>query len=113
MTTLTKEKIEKKINEVPFDSVEGIIGELAGRAGRHGLVHRELRSFTEFIALMIWGKKEDYVDKWCPLNWEFKEDYDDFYPYDDELDDEYALYRWACVYYIHETEYVEFDDEEL
>lgn len=113
MVTLTKEEIDQQIKEVPFNSVEEIIGELAKDAGRHGLVHRELRSFSAFIVYMIWAEKEDYEDKYCPFSFEFKESYVNFYPYGERtLDDDEALYRWACLYYIHETEYADWSDDD-
>ena len=109
--SLSKEEINKKLDSVPYGHVEDIIGELAGEGGRSCLVHRELRSFAVFISWFIWGKKED-SDEWCPYNWDFKEDYgENFYAYPDGCDDAQGLYRWACLYYIHETEYVEYDVE--
>lgn len=108
---LSIEEINRKLDEIKFENVESIIGELAAENGRAGLVHRELRDFNFFIAWFIWGKKgDDYEDLY---DWDFKEDYDEFYAYlGDYLDDADALYRWACLYYIHETQYCEWDDAE-
>lgn len=109
---LSKEEIDNKLQDVPFESVEEILGELACEGGRHCLVHRELRSFTFFVGWFIWGKEEEYVDKWCPWNWDFKKEYgENFYAYTEAMDDAEGLYRWACLYWIHENEYVDYGDD--
>ena len=104
---LSKQIIEEKIRNVPYNHVEDIISEISYNNGRGGLVHRELNDFNNFVDWFIWGKKEQYTDNgwYCPYNWKFK---DDFYEnFDNNGDNKEDLIRWCCLYWIHETEYVD------
>lgn len=106
MTEKTTEMIDKEIAEVmnQFESVEDIIGELANLKNRTYLVHRELRSFTWFVALMIWGKcSDDEFD----LN--FKKEYDNFCTSSDG-DSAYDLFKWACLYWIYNKRWQQTDE---
>ena len=98
MTELTKEEIDNEIKDVMnrFDSVESIIGKLADENGRAGVVHRELRDFTNFVGMMIFARPEQMSN----YDNQFKNLYTNFYTSDD-FDSEYDLYKWACLYWIY------------
>lgn len=103
----TTEMIDEEIAEVmnKFDSVEEIIGRLADEGGRKYLVHRELRSFTWFVAYMIWGK----LDELKGYDLEFKKEYDNFRT-SNEGDSAYDLFKWACLYWIYNKRWQQTDE---
>ena len=95
----TTEEIDKEIEQVKeqFDSVEEIIGELAAENGRCRLVHRELRTFTWFVAFMIFSRAEE---DGYESDFKFKQEYDNF-RLGNESSDAEDLFKWACLYYIY------------
>lgn len=107
MTEKTTEMIDKEIEKVmnKFESVEDIIGRIADENGRHGLVHRELRTFTWFVAFMIFSKVESEDD----YDMKFKREYDNFRLGNDvsSADD---LFKWACLYRIYNEKWYETDE---
>ena len=107
MTEKTTEMIDEEILMVmnKFECVEDIIGRLADENCRKYLVHRELRSFTYFIAYMIWGK----LDELEGYDLEFKKEYNNFHTSDDG-DSAYDLYKWACLYWIYNKKWEKTDE---
>lgn len=108
MTEKTTEMIDKEITEVmnQFECVEDIIGRIAIKNGRHGLVHRELRTFTWFVGYMIFGRESDEVED--DFDTKFKKEYDNFRLGDNG--DAYNLYKWACLYWIYDKKWEETDE---
>ena len=107
MTIKTTEEIDKEIEEVQnrFENVEEIIGQLAMEGGRHRLVHRELRSFTWFVGMMIFSKASELKDE---FDSNFKKTYDNFRLGDGS--DAEDLFKWACLYYIYNKKWEETDE---
>ena len=102
MTVKTTEEIDKEIEEVKnqFNNVEEIIWQLANEGGRHRLVHRELRSFTWFVGMMIFSKISELNDE---FDSNFKKTYDNFRLGDGSDADD--LFKWACLYWIYNKEW--------
>lgn len=107
MTIKTTEEINKEIGEVQnrFNNVEEIIGQLAMEGGRHRLVHRELRSFTWFVGMMIFSKISELNDE---FDANFKKTYDAFKL--GEGSDADDLFKWACLYWIYNKEWEKTDE---
>ena len=104
----TTEEIDKEIEQVKeqFDSVEEIIGELAAENGRHRLVHRELRTFTWFVAFMIFSRAEE---DGYESDLKFKQEYGNF-RLGNESSDAEDLFKWACLYWIYNKEFEKTDE---
>lgn len=102
MTEKTTEEIDKEIEEVKnrFNSVEEIIGQLASESGRNHLVHRELRTFTWFVGMMIFSKISEISDE---FDSNFKKTYDNFRLGEGSNADD--LFKWACLYWIYNKEW--------
>ena len=108
MTEKTTEEIDKEIEEVKnrFNSVEEVIGQLASESGRNHLVHRELRSFTWFVGMMIFSKISEELDDEFVSN--FKKTYDNFRLGEGSNADD--LFKWACLYWIYNKEWEKTDE---
>ena len=89
-----------------FNNVEQIIGQLASESGRNHLVHRELRSFTWFVGMMIFSRVSELADD---FDKQFKKEYDNFRlgKNTDNADD---LFKWACLYWIYNKEWEKTDE---
>lgn len=107
MTVKTTDEIDKEIEEVKnrFNNVEEIIGQLASEGGRNHLVHRELRSFTGFVGMMIFSKHSEINDE---FDSNFKKTYDAFKLGEGSNADD--LLKWACLYYIYNKEWEKTDE---
>ena len=107
MTVKTTDEIDKEIEKVQnqFDNVEEIIGQIAMEMGRHRLVHRELRTFTWFVGMMIFSKISELNDE---FDSNFKKTYDAFRL--GEGSDADDLFKWACLYWIYNKEWEKTDE---